>query len=229
MQGLGKCVPGVTGLLYVEGHVDRLRLASPLAVHLPACELFFQPVLVDPQEIGRKSQNYTKQNKTWLSFRFLTIPLTNTQRHVCVHMPDTNHHEPPRSFTVMKTAYQKPHTHPSTLIFPNFSITWVNSYDDQDFQLYKSVIQEGRQINPPYWDHSQMPQMDIFPRLQQDSLEGTKWSNIFLAPNTVFLPFWYSVFIESSFPAWSTWYHQTYNDNKSHSYWVSTQYHVLGY
>lgn len=64
MQGLGKCVPGVTGLLYVEGHVDRLRLASPLAVHLPACELFFQPVLVDPQEIGRKSQNYTKQNKT---------------------------------------------------------------------------------------------------------------------------------------------------------------------
>lgn len=24
MQGLGKCVPGVTGLLYVEGHVDRL-------------------------------------------------------------------------------------------------------------------------------------------------------------------------------------------------------------
>lgn len=64
VQSLGEGVPGVTGLLHVERHVDGLRLASPLAIHLPACELFFQPVLVYPQKICRKSQNYRKQNKT---------------------------------------------------------------------------------------------------------------------------------------------------------------------
>ena len=63
VQGLRKCIPGVTGLLHIEGHVDGLRLASPLTIHLPACELLFQPVLVYPQEICRKSQNYRKQNK----------------------------------------------------------------------------------------------------------------------------------------------------------------------
>lgn len=36
VQGLGERVPGVTGLLHIEGHVDGLRLASPFAVHLPA-------------------------------------------------------------------------------------------------------------------------------------------------------------------------------------------------
>lgn len=85
MQGLGKCVPGVTGLLYVEGHVDRLWLASPLAVHLPACELFFQPVLVDPQEIGRKSQNYTKQNKNMTIFQIFNNSSHKYMTCVCTH------------------------------------------------------------------------------------------------------------------------------------------------
>lgn len=62
VQGLGKRIPRVTGLLHVEGNMDGLRLASPLAIHLPARQLFLQPVLVYPQEIGRKSQNCRKQN-----------------------------------------------------------------------------------------------------------------------------------------------------------------------
>ena len=28
---------------------------------------------------------------------------------------------------------------------------------------------KGGKSIPPYWDHSQMPKMDIFPSLQQDS------------------------------------------------------------
>lgn len=136
VQSLGEGISGVTCLLHIEGHVDGLRLASPLAIHLPACELFFQPVLVYSQKIRRKSQNYRQQNKTWWSFRILTTHFTNTWRHfcMCACAPTRHHHWPPKNFHSTEDCLSAvPHT-PIHFVFLNCSITWVNSSDSWDFQ-----------------------------------------------------------------------------------------------
>lgn len=60
----------------------------------------------------------TTQKIKQLSFRILTIHLTNRWRHLCVCAHTRHHHKPPRTFTLVKSAYQQSHTHPSTLFFP---------------------------------------------------------------------------------------------------------------
>lgn len=55
MKGLGQCIPGVAGLFHVQGDIDGLRFASPLALHLPAGQLLLQALLVDAQEKSRES------------------------------------------------------------------------------------------------------------------------------------------------------------------------------
>lgn len=57
MQGFGEGVTSVTGLLHVQRHVDGLHCVPPLAVHLPARQLLFQTVLVDPEQKRRKGEN----------------------------------------------------------------------------------------------------------------------------------------------------------------------------
>lgn len=57
MKRFGQGVPGVTRLLYVEGHVDGFRFATPLAVHLPAGQFLLKTALVNSQEKRREGQN----------------------------------------------------------------------------------------------------------------------------------------------------------------------------
>lgn len=58
VQRFGQGISGETGLLGVQGHRDGLGLPTPLTVHNPAGQLTAETVLRDPQQVGRKGQDW---------------------------------------------------------------------------------------------------------------------------------------------------------------------------
>lgn len=58
MQSFGQCVTRVACLFDIQRHINGLRLAAPLAVHLAAGQLLLEPILVDAQQEGGKGQDW---------------------------------------------------------------------------------------------------------------------------------------------------------------------------